>query len=112
MLIVTTEVEALVSETVQDILSQRPEGDEQGNELTKKVVEYLESDPSWIELYNATGELLIPSSLDVGEGLIETFTSVQKVSEGPKTSCLLRLTLVGRDCPNPILHHPLVCGGR
>lgn len=79
------EVEALVSETVQDILSQRPEGDEQGNELTKKVVEYLESDPSWIELYNATGELLIPSSLDVGEGLIETFTSVQKRLSQPNS---------------------------
>jgi len=112
VLIVTTEVEALVSETVQDILSQRSQGDEQGNELIKKVVEYLESEPSWIELYSATGELLIPCSLDVGEGLTETFASVQKVSEGSKASCLLTLRSLCRDYHNPTHHHLLVCGGR
>ena len=79
-------MEALVSATIQDVLGQTMQ---KGDDLIHKVVEHLKNDPSWIELYNATGQLLIPSSLCVDDELKEIFAFVQKVGEGPKTNLLL-----------------------
>ncbi|KAL4077208.1 trafficking protein particle complex subunit 10 [Scleroderma yunnanense] len=80
------EVEALVDDTVQGILRRQPQEYDRGSELTQKLVEYLENDSSWIGLYNATGELLIPSSLDIDEGLMEVFTFVQERLSQPNIS--------------------------
>ncbi|KAI6045646.1 trafficking protein particle complex subunit 10 [Pisolithus marmoratus] len=59
------EVEALVNKTVEDVLHQLSQESEVSTRLVQGIIEYLESDASWVELYNVTGELIIPSSLDI-----------------------------------------------
>lgn len=73
------EVETLVNQTVEDVLHPLSQEPEVGTKIVQGIIEYLECDASWVELYNITGELIIPSALDVGEGAKEVFSSVQKV---------------------------------
>lgn len=77
------EVEALVNKAVEDALRQLSQESDVGTKLVQAIIEYLECDASWVELYNTTGELIIPSSLDVGEELEEAFSSVQKILSQP-----------------------------
>lgn len=70
---------ALVQETIDDILAQTSHNVSQGRELAANITQYLEGDAAWVELYNATGELLIPSILEINEGLRELFISLQQV---------------------------------
>ncbi|KIJ69219.1 hypothetical protein HYDPIDRAFT_80628 [Hydnomerulius pinastri MD-312] len=76
------EVEALVNKTVEDVLTNVAEGSHdtsQGRQLADKAIEYLEVDTAWVEVYSATGELVIPTSLEVSEGLRGLFASLQKI---------------------------------
>ncbi|KAI6036383.1 trafficking protein particle complex subunit 10 [Pisolithus microcarpus] len=77
------EVEALVNQIVEDVLHQLSQEPEVGTKIVQGIIEYLECDASWVELYNITGELIIPSALDVGEGTKEAFSSVQKTLSQP-----------------------------
>lgn len=70
---------ALVHQTLDDILAQTLHNASQGRELAANVIQYLEGDTAWVVLYSATGELVIPSTLEVHEGLEELFTSLQQV---------------------------------
>ncbi|KAI6005747.1 trafficking protein particle complex subunit 10 [Pisolithus albus] len=81
--ILREEVEALVNQTVEDVLHQLSQEPEVGTKIVQGIIEYLECDASWVELYNITGELIIPSALDVGEGAKEAFSSVQKILSQP-----------------------------
>jgi hypothetical protein len=72
-------VVALVHEILDDVLAQTPYNASQGRELAANVIQYLEGDTAWVELYNATGELFIPNTLEIHEGLRELFTSLQQV---------------------------------
>lgn len=76
---IRAEVAALVQETIDDILAQTSQNVSQGRELAVNIIRYLEGDAAWVELYSATGELLIPSTLEIHEGLRELFTSLQQV---------------------------------
>ncbi|KAF8136643.1 trafficking protein particle complex subunit 10 [Boletus edulis] len=77
--ILREEVVALIHAMLDDILAQTSHHVSQGRELGASVIQYLESDTAWVELYSATGELLIPSTLEIQEGLGELFTSLQQV---------------------------------
>lgn len=70
---------ALVHEILNDVLAQTPHNASQGRELAATVIQYLEGETAWVELYSATGELLVPSTLEIHEGLRELFTSLQQV---------------------------------
>ncbi|KAF8559837.1 hypothetical protein OG21DRAFT_1453301 [Imleria badia] len=72
------EVVALTHAVLDDLLAQTSHNAPQGQELAASVIQYLEGDAAWVELYNATGELLIPSTLEIHEGLRELFTSLQE----------------------------------
>ncbi|KAI9571283.1 hypothetical protein HD554DRAFT_2169127 [Boletus coccyginus] len=72
------EVEALVHETLDDVLAQTLHIAPRGRELAANVIQCLEDHSAWVELYNATGELLIPDTLEIHEGLGELFSSLQK----------------------------------
>lgn len=70
---------ALVQEAIDDLLAQTSHDVSQGQELVENVTQYLEGDAAWIELYSVTGELPIPSTLEIHDGLRELFTSLQQV---------------------------------
>lgn len=72
-------MEALVHETLDDVLAQTLHIASQGRELAADVIQCLEDHSAWVELYNATGELLIPNTLEIHEELGELFSSLQKV---------------------------------
>jgi len=72
-------VVALVHKILDDVLAQTLHIASQGRELATNVIQYLEDHSAWVELYNATGELLIPSTLEIHEGLGELFSALQKV---------------------------------
>ncbi|KIJ16879.1 hypothetical protein PAXINDRAFT_162498 [Paxillus involutus ATCC 200175] len=71
------EVEALVNKAVENVLPERSHDVLHGRELATKVIEYLESDAARVELYCATGELVIPPSLEISLG--QSFASLQEV---------------------------------
>ncbi|KAI6109597.1 trafficking protein particle complex subunit 10 [Pisolithus sp. B1] len=77
------EVEALVNKTVEDVLHQLSQESEVGTKIVQGIIEYLECDASWVALYNITGELIIPTTLDVGGEAKEVFSSVQKILSQP-----------------------------
>ncbi|KAG6336920.1 hypothetical protein ID866_2158 [Astraeus odoratus] len=68
----------------KEVFCGRSQDDSHDSKLVDKIIEHLEDDASWVELYNATGEVMIPSSLAVGESLTEALTSVQKVLSQPR----------------------------
>lgn len=71
---------ALVQEITDDILAQASHNASQGRELVANIVQALDDDATWVELYCATGELLIPSTSEIHEELRELFTSLQQVA--------------------------------
>lgn len=62
------EVEALIRQTVEDILSnissEKPRYCSVRRTLIDKLISYLESNAEWVETYRATGEILLPGSFD------------------------------------------------
>lgn len=76
---IRAEVAALVQEIIDDVLAQTLHNISQGRELAANIAQYLDGDTSWVELYCATGELLIPSTVETREGLRGLFTSLQQV---------------------------------
>ncbi|KAG6376390.1 trafficking protein particle complex subunit 10 [Boletus reticuloceps] len=77
--ILREEVVALIHAILDDILARTSHHASRGRELGASVIQYLESDTAWVELYSATGELLIPSTaLEIEEGLGELFTTLQQ----------------------------------
>lgn len=72
-------MEALIHAIQDDIISTTSHDASQGRELAANVIQYLEGDTAWVELYSTTGELLIPSTLEIPEGLRELFASLQQV---------------------------------
>lgn len=62
------EVEALVRQTVESVLSSMPVEKPQYGSLRRmlidKLVAQLESDAEWVEAYRATGEIILPRSFE------------------------------------------------
>lgn len=65
---------------VGDHLAQTSHDALQGRELTTKIIRYLVDDDAWVDLYRATGELVIPSTLEIQEDLKDLFTALQQVT--------------------------------
>lgn len=74
------EVAALVQNITDEILPRASHNVSQGRELVAKIIQYLDDNAAWVELYCATGELLIPDTLEIHEELRELFTSLQQVN--------------------------------
>lgn len=68
--ILRDEVEALVRQTVEAVLSSMPIEKPQYGSLRRmlidKLVAQLESDAEWVETYRATGEIILPRSFEAG----------------------------------------------
>lgn len=66
--ILRDEVEALVRQTVETVLSSMPVEKPQYGSLRRmlidKLVAQLESDAEWVEAYRATGEIILPRSFE------------------------------------------------
>ncbi|KAF9227601.1 hypothetical protein BS17DRAFT_746219 [Gyrodon lividus] len=73
------EVEALVNKEVEHVLLEKSLDVSQGQELTAEVIKYLDNDAAWVELYSATGKLVIPTPLEITKGLEESFESLQEI---------------------------------
>ena len=74
------DVEALVLQTAQEVLPGLLESSPQRGMLVSKLIEALEGDSSWIEMYELTGEVNVPESHDKeAEDLAEAMISVKQV---------------------------------
>jgi hypothetical protein len=74
------DVEALITQATQDIVSKSPSLHPHHKVIAGKVVEALESDSSWVEMFRITGEINVPSSNE-SEGSEEFVEAVEAVKE-------------------------------
>ena len=67
------EVESLIELAVSELVAEQPSLEPHRQDLTDKLVQALETDASWVELYGVTGELAVPgitpSEDEFGAGL-------------------------------------------
>ncbi|EIW85047.1 hypothetical protein CONPUDRAFT_47585 [Coniophora puteana RWD-64-598 SS2] len=70
------EVETFIKQSVKKVAS---EFDVCLEDLSRRIIEHLESGAGWIPLYHSTGSLLIPSSLDVNNKFGPSFDSLQRL---------------------------------
>ncbi|KAI8998488.1 trafficking protein particle complex subunit 10 [Trametes punicea] len=67
------EVESLIELAVGEVVSETPALDDSRQDMVDKLVQALETDASWVELYGVTGELVVPGVTPaddlVGSGL-------------------------------------------
>ncbi|OJA10941.1 hypothetical protein AZE42_04658 [Rhizopogon vesiculosus] len=68
--ILRDEVEALIRQTVEAVLSsisgEKPQYCSVRRALVDKLISHLESNAEWVETYRATGEIVLPDSFDDG----------------------------------------------
>ena len=76
-LISTTEVESIVRCTAEILADLTAE--QRGNVCTS-VVRALESDASWVQVYESTGEIRVPE-IDVEENIRQQYLQVTEVSQ-------------------------------
>ena len=67
------EVESLIELAVSEVVAEQSSLEPHRQDLTDKLVQALETDASWVELYGVTGELAVPgitpSEDEFGAGL-------------------------------------------
>ena len=67
------EVESLIEHAVSQVVSQDASLDMFRQDMVDKLVQALETDASWVELYGVTGELIVPGVTleddEIGAGL-------------------------------------------
>jgi len=73
-----SEVEAVLDQAVDDVLDDFPQHRPDRSRLTAQMMQALESDASWVELYGITGELKVPALKDGGASK-EVLTRVREV---------------------------------
>lgn len=70
-----TEVETLIELAVSEVSAKTPSLDTFRQDMIDKLVQALEADASWVELYGVTGELVVPGITqtegEMGSGLRE-----------------------------------------
>jgi len=57
------EVESIVEAQVRSVLESSPSSPHHRITLVSKLIDALESDAAWVDMYGITGELVVPSSL-------------------------------------------------
>ena len=69
------EVEALIELAVSEVSTKMPSLDTLRQDMIDKLVQALEADASWVELYGVTGELVVhgitQTDDEIGSGLCE-----------------------------------------
>ena len=73
-----SEVEAVLDQAVDEALNDFPQHRLDRSRLTAQMMQALESDASWVELYGITGELKVPALKDDGAPK-EVLTRVREV---------------------------------
>jgi hypothetical protein len=71
-------VKSLIEHSVESVLMNSPSLLSQRPSLVDTLVEALERDATWVEMYGITGELKVPGPQDEGE-FSETLSQVKKV---------------------------------
>lgn len=61
------EVESLIGEAVERVVTKFPEWLSQRIVLINKLIEALETNASWVSLFGVTGELNVPDTDEPGE---------------------------------------------
>lgn len=75
----TAEVESLVEDRVDAVLADSHTSPQDRVTLVSKLVEALEQDANWVEMYGITGELNVPGPADQEEGTGELLGKIKKV---------------------------------
>jgi len=73
-----SEVEAVLDQAVDEVLNDFSQHRPDHSRLTAQMMQALESDASWVELYGITGELKVPALKDDGAPK-EVITRVREV---------------------------------
>ena len=55
-----SEVESLINLSVHEVVQEIPAAEPYRRELIDKLIQALESDAAWVQLYGLTGELVVP----------------------------------------------------
>lgn len=69
----------MIQDQVQLVLDEVPDSQQHRLPLINHLVEELERDAAWVDLYGITGELVVPESSTGDEQLRELLTRVKKV---------------------------------
>lgn len=69
----------MIQDQVQLVLDEIPDSQQHRLPLINHLVEELERDAAWVDLYGITGELVVPESSTGDEQLRELLTRVKKV---------------------------------
>lgn len=73
------EVEEVIERQVQAVLEESPSTLENRIILVDKLIDALENDASWVELYGITGELVVPDAHDENDEIQELLLRATKV---------------------------------
>ncbi|KAJ7582878.1 trafficking protein particle complex subunit 10 [Mycena floridula] len=80
------EVESVIEEAVASVLTEMPSLTESRLALISNLVDTLEFDASWVEVYGLCGELNVPTGRREPQELSEALSRVKKVLSGHQTS--------------------------
>ena len=101
----------MLDQAVDEALNEFPQHRPDRSRLIAQMIQALESDPSWVELYGITGELKVPTSKDEGTPK-EILSQVREVGY-PMTyrvvmrrDRLIRLQMVGKGRPTIVRNSP------
>jgi trafficking protein particle complex subunit 10 len=74
-------VETLIRQSTAEVIGHTPSLFSNSEALVSEIVEVLEKNADWVDLYGATGELIVPNlDGDNQSELHEAFSKVKKVS--------------------------------
>jgi hypothetical protein len=76
---VIIEVEALIEQSVSQVLSTRPKILHRRVELVNALVKALENNAKWIGLYSVTSQLEVPETADLDGELGEALHEIKEV---------------------------------
>lgn len=96
------EVEAVLDQAIDEALDDFPQHGADRSRLIAHMIQALESDANWVELYSITGELKVPAS-DDDATLKEVLTRIREILEkgkpGAVMSCPWREIRIQVDVP-------------
>ena len=78
------EVESIVDAQVRSILESSPSSPHHRIILVSKLIDALESDAAWVDMYGITGELVVPNSLKEEGEIGELLKKARKVGHYTK----------------------------
>lgn len=69
----------MIEKAVETLISESPSLDESRRTLVSKLVEALELDADWVELYGLSGELIVPGDIEIMGQLEEPLERLRQV---------------------------------